>query len=447
MRKAVYNSAIPESILKSVNPGCRVSSFLFAARLIFILVMSASAVSALAADWSIPERQLAQKIVAVIGPGAAALTVENQSSLGRRNCEIVQNGLRSALEQLGVRLVKPEQAAATITLSLSENASSYVWVAQIRQGEADAAVVMVSMPRTGGATTVRDSTPMTLRKTLLWSQDTPILDVAILEENATPTRIATLDANKVTIYRMQGGKWQEEQSLPIAHLKPLPRDVRGRLMPAKDHLLDVNLPGVSCHSNAAVPLKLSCRETDDPWPLVPPGLVGNASVFPGAGAESRSVIPSVTGFFAPTRNFFTGAITPALGKFTNVSKFYSSAMLPREKYTLWFFATTDGQIHMVDGMNDQTARVDWGPSIASLKTNCGAGWQILATSRGVRSSDSVRAYEFPDRDAVAVSAELDFPGSITEMWTEARGDTAIAIAKNAETGDYEAYRLAMACGQ
>ena len=54
---------------------------------------------------------------------------------------------------------------------------------------------------------------------------------------------------------------------------------------------------------------------------------------------------AVAAFFAPTRNFFTGVLTPGVGKFRTVSKFYSAALLPREKYLLWLFAATDGQVH------------------------------------------------------------------------------------------------------
>jgi hypothetical protein len=46
---------------------------------------------------------------------------------------------------------------------------------------------------------------------------------------------------------------------------------------------------------------------------------------------------------------------------------------------------------------------------------------------------------------VAVSATVDLPGTLSELWTESSGDTAIAIVKNRETGNYEAFRLAMAC--
>ena len=63
---------------------------------------------------------------------------------------------------------------------------------------------------------------------------------------------------------------------------------------------------------------------------------------------------------------------------------------------------------MVDGMSDQVVKLDWGSDLTSVKTSCGAGWQVLATSSAEETGDSVRAYEFPDRDPVAVSAAVDF---------------------------------------
>ena len=443
MRAAVYNSAIPNML----NRRSRTAHGLLVAVWIYCVVLGL-AISTNATDWSSPEQQLARRIVAVTGPGAVAFTVENRSTLGRRDQEAIQNGLRSALESAGVHFVKAEQAAATVTISLSENTASYVWVAEIRQGAGDASVVMVSAPRPPGLIAAHDSVPLSLRKIPLFSQTDRILDVAVLEENAAPTHIAVLDGENVSLYRMQGGKWQTEQALSIAHTRPWPRDLRGRLIPARDHLLDVYLPGVICRSTAAMPLTLNCRESDDPWPLLSGSLNGGGlSVFPSAGLANgaATVIPQIRAFFAPTRNFFTGALTPAVGKFTAVSKFYSAALLPREKYSLWLFAGTDGQIHMIDGVSDQIAKLAWGSDLTSVRTSCGAGWQVLATNSGDPGEDSVRAYEFPDRDPVAVSASVDFPGEITAFWTEAKGDTAVVVVK--ETGSYEAFRVALACSQ
>jgi hypothetical protein len=191
---------------------------------------------------------------------------------------------------------------------------------------------------------------------------------------------------------------------------------------------------------------MNCRENEDPWPLVPAGLSGAVAVFPTATSASLT-IPPVGAFFAPTRNFFTGVLTSSVGKSTNVPKFYSAAFLPRENYLLWLFAATDDRLHEVDGVSDQTTRLNWGSDLTSVKTSCGAGWQVLATSTDIGGGDSVRAYEFPDRDPIAVTAAIEFTGAITALWTEAKGDTAVVVAKNRETGSYEAFRLAISCTQ
>jgi hypothetical protein len=61
--------------------------------------------------------------------------------------------------------------------------------------------------------------------------------------------------------------------------------------------------------------------------------------------------------------------------------------------------------------------------------------------------DTIRTYEIADRDPVPVTAALDFAGEITALWTEAKGDSAIAVVRDQETGEYEAFRVAVACSQ
>jgi len=439
VKSAVYNSGIPNM----VNRALRVAHGLRVVLQIFLLVVL-STMAASSADWSAPEQQLAVSIVAVTGPGAVALTVENRSSLGRRDSEIIGNGLRAALESAGLRFVSQEQAAASVAISLSENPKSYVWVAEIHQGTGDRAVVMVSVPRADETTAGHDSPPLSLKRIPLWTQEKQILDVAVLEEGAAPTHIAVLDSEKVSLYRLQGGKWQVEQMLRLAHAHAWPRDLRGRLVPARDHLLDVYLPGVFCRSTSGGPLALNCRESDDPWPLGPDS--SNGAGFGTAGGNGAAT-PPLAAFFASPRNFFTGALAPGLGKLTTVPKFYSAAPVAKDKYVLWLFASLDGQIHMVDGLSDSPAKLGWGSDLASLKTACGAGAQVLATVASEQNSESIRAYELPDRDPVPVSAAMELPGAVTALWTEAKGDTAIVVTRNRESGSYEASRVAVACGQ
>ena len=107
MPSAVYNLAIPNMLNCPLRSG---SSPTAALRISFLVL--GLAVGVYAADWNGPEQELARKVASVTGPGAVALTVENRSSLGRRDSAIITNGLRAALGAAGLRLVKPEQAAA-----------------------------------------------------------------------------------------------------------------------------------------------------------------------------------------------------------------------------------------------------------------------------------------------------------------------------------------------
>jgi hypothetical protein len=443
-----YNLPIPTIISNLVSSLRRAALRAGSVGEIVFLVL-ALLVTARASDWSAPEQQLTEKILALTGSAPVSVSFENRSSLTRRDLEIVQNGLLSALKNAGLHITGPEQASSSVAITFSENVTSYVWLAEIRRGQNESQAVLVSLPRQLSRAGAGDSVPLSLRKIPIWSQPGLMLDVAVLEENSTPTRIAVLEPEKLSVYRFQGGRWFPERAFSIAHAAPWPRDLRGRLFPSKDHL-GIFLPGVACEGSGSIPTNLNCRQSDDPWPLVVPALTGlSGSVFPSAGtvSDSSATLSPTSAFFASSRNFFTGTLTSTGGKSISIAKFYSAAPLPHEKSILWLFAALDDQLHVVDGSGDRAIKLNWGSDIASVKTSCGAGWQVMATGSIAGAPDSVRAFEVPERDPVPVSGAVGFAGPISALWTEARGDTAIAIVRNEETGGYEAFRLAMACGQ
>ena len=320
------------------------------------------------------------------------------------------------------------QSAATVRVSISQNQQMSLLVAEIRLGTGDPKVVMAAAPGAPVAAPVRSSASLSIRRTPLWSQDAAILDAALLADS-NPEHLLVLDANNVTLYRMAGGHWQLDQTFPIVHARAWPRDLRGRIALSQDHLFDAYLPGVICSAVLASPLRMECHEVDDPWPLA------------GAPFNLRA-------FFSPTRNFFNGILVPGIGQQTSVLPFYSAAPLPRDKYVLWVMAGVDGAVHMVDGMTDRTSpQLAWGSDMATLKSSCGLGWQVLATTAGSGTVDSVRAYEIADREPRAVSEPLDFAGRITALWTKDDGITAVAVQRDSETGKYEAFSLAISCSQ
>ena len=382
--------------------------------------------AAAGSQWSTPDSQLAQKIAAATGPGAVALNLVNRSSLSQSEVDEVRRGLLTELGALGVHFVAEDQAAATVRVFLSENLQSYVWLAEIHQGNNEPLVVMVSVLRSGaGGSGQPATTPMTIRKMPLWTDDNRILDVA--QPGGNSQVLVVLEADRVLLLTLQSGRWQQTQSLAIPHRLPWPRDLRGHVLPRKEHLFDVYLPGVFCQSTTTAPLGLSCHESDDPWPL--------------SGAEF-----GLRGFFAASRNFFTGVLAPGIQKQTTTSPFYTAAPVPREGYTLWLFSSADGQIHLLDGMTDQAAgRLNWGSDIAAVRSACGLGWQVLATSQGAGPGDAVTAFQIADREPVAVSPALEFDGGLTALWSEADATSAVAVLHESQTGRYESYRLSIAC--
>jgi hypothetical protein len=398
---------------------------------LFLLVTIFFPASLWASSLGDTSRQLAGKIAAAAGPGAFALEVTNRSSLDERSVREVRGALEAQLHVEGVQTAKAEQATGTIAVVLSESLREYVWSAEIVVGSDEKKVALVSLPRPPTEASFTAALPIVLKTTFLFELEQPILDAALVEMPGG-SRLIVLDDGAVSIYRQKGvnpaARWELEASFAISHSRTFPRDLRGRLLLRRDHLFDVYLPGTFCRSSAIAPLTLTCNDSDDPWPLT---------------SEDNSV----RAFFAASRNFFTGALSPGIGKNSNVPSFYSAAALSRSNYTLWMFAAVDGSLHVVDGMTDQLIRGGkWGSDLAAVHSNCGTGTQLLVSDRGDSERDGLRAFEIPDRDLVVASAAVEFDGQIVALWPESSGNGAMAIVRRKGTGWYEAYRVSVSCG-
>src|SRR5262249_20617937 len=145
------------------------------------------------------------------------------------------------------------------------------------------------------------------------------------------------------------------------------------------------------------PLSIACHEGDDFWPIGTDQWPLNAA-------------------FAQTRNFFTGALSPGLGK--QAPAFYSAAPVPNDRGASWLLTAVDGRVHFLDGANDVVlGKLSWGSDIAAVHSSCGTRWQILTTNTGTGQEDAVRAYEMPAQEPMGVGSSLSFPGGITSLWT------------------------------
>jgi hypothetical protein len=424
-----YNHRIPQMRARtssSLRPGW-LTSFLLAA---FFLPATLQA-----SNLADTARQLAHKIAADAGPGTIALEVTNRSSLDQKAMDEIRSTLEAQLLAEGVHAAKPEQSMGTVSVTLSESLREYVWTAVIVIGTDEKKIALVWLPRPSTEKPFAAAPAIALKATRMFAQQQPILDIALIDV-AGGFRPVVLSDGVVSVYRQQGpnpsGRWELESAFPIAHARPFPRDLRGRLLLRRDHLFDIYLPGTFCRSSGVAPLTITCRDTDDPWPLTP-----NED--------------GVRAFFAGSRNFFTGALSPGIGKVSTVPSFYSAAVLPRSNYTLWAIAAVDGSLHLVDGMTDQLVRgTKWGSDLAAVHSGCGSGTQLLVSDGSTLASvnserDALRAFEVPDRDPLPVSAALEFEGQVVTLWPETNGNSATTIVKRRDTGWYEAYRISISC--
>ena len=98
-------------------------------------------------------------------------------------------------------------------------------------------------------------------------------------------------------------------------------------------------------------------------------------------------------------------------------------------------------------MTQQTAsKIRWGSELAGIRAACRPEWFVLATSQD-EQEDSIQAFEFPDREPLAVSQRLTINGPVMALWPQQNGESVTAVYSNSETGNYEALQLTLACGQ
>ena len=420
---------------------------------LFVLALAAGAHAA--ERWDAQLSSFAKKIAAVSGPGTATLEIRNLSSLPADQVAAIRRPLELQLRAAGIQLRPEHEASFGIRVTLSENQRGWLWIAEVQQGtETRVAMLEVAEERSGGAPA--NAPPMTLHSTLLFSTSDVLLDAQPLQ--SPRGTLVALTTRSAVLYQQQDGRWQpvRELSLPL-HIN-MPRDPRGRVVPAADHPFDLYFPGGNCAATGdrVDSIALNCIASDDPWPLG-----GQKAVY------------------NPARNSFTGLLVPGVGRAT--PPFYSAAPVPhpntpaagaQANYALWVIAGVDGHVSSFDGTNERrlggSAR-EWGSDIAALRgvpsapavgvlgqnSGCGSGTQLLATGNGsAADSDSLQAFEMADREPLAASAPLKFNGSITALWSASGEGTATVVVHTGQQtgqqlkqGGYDAYSVSLACSQ
>ena len=311
------------------------------------------------------------------------ITSRNVSSLSVAEAAKAQMAVSRALQRR-VRNPMPVE----LTLTISENVRGYLLVAEIRR-ENESVVEMTEFQAAPSLKKLAFA-PFTIESKLLWEQQVPILDVALLQDS-----MLVLDTAGLARFELRDGKWERTAAveLPVAV-----RDPRGRLETNVDSA-KVQEPGMTC----TLPIKMT------------------------APAECED-----GGSFKATRN--TQDLRDWRGEF------FSSVELGGDTIV----AEVDGRIHIYDGAHAPQAVFEgWGSDFATIAA-CG-GRHIMAAAGDATSSDSVALYELPNRAPVRVSEPMEFPGPVTALWPA--GEGAMAVVRNLSTGKYAAYSLTLDCSR
>jgi len=374
-------------------------------------------------------RELARKVAASVGAAIQGeLTIapdfvnlsslssfEFQKACGAFHDEIKQQtqAFRAASSQ--------EIAPASVNVTLAEDLHGFLWVAQVTQGQSQQ-TVFVSVPREMVAQTSQITPSVTLQREFLLSQPEPILDASLLavSPRSAPS-LLVLQPSRVALFAQQNGAWQLQSEATIAHAASWPRDVRGRLQQGADGEEAV-LPGVICNITVSSALSASCKPGNAGW-LFSTGFLRALSLLPMAAANG---------------NTFT---FPALGAQEEFSSLAVIAPPASSGASVPVIATTpDGRALLFEGSSAPIASFPgWGSDVAALYSTSRARWPLLVTRAGDWTApDSIQAFDVIDRQAVAVSGEINFDGSITALWSEDE-NTVLAVSRNIKTGMYEAY--------
>ena len=349
----------------------------------FLLVIIAVAARADTLDDAVAA--LAKRISARLQASETVrITSRNVSSLPASDAAKVQTALARGLQRR-VRNPMPVE----LTLTISENLRGYVLVAEIRR-ENETVVEMAEF-QTAVSLTKPALAPFTIESKLLWEQEIPILDAALLADS-----MLVLDTAGLSRYERREGKWERSATveLPVAV-----RDPRGRLETNADSV-KIQEPGMTCTVSIKMTAPAQCEDG---------------------------------GLFKATRN------TQDLHDWRG--EFFSSVELGGDTVV----AEVDGRIHIYDGAHAPQAVFEgWGSDFALIAA-CGGRHVAAAASGDAASSDSVALYEFANRLPVRVSEPMEFPGPVTTLWPT--GEGAMAVARNLSTGKYAAYSLTLDCGR
>ncbi len=228
--------------------------------------------------WDSAVESLASKLAGDVALHATiSLTVKNLSSLDSAAVAGIRADLEMGLRRRGFVLSSPDSAKAAATtaieLTLSENLLEYVWVANIYRSDGERNAI-VSVSRAAATLAAAPEPAISLQRQIIWRQAGKILDFAVGTNDAGGGfALVVLEPERLAFYKSAGEQLELDRAVAIAHAKPWPRDLHGRI-DLEAH--SASLPGLHCIGNFDHPETIQCTET--PSEEEAPQLLADATI-------------------------------------------------------------------------------------------------------------------------------------------------------------------------
>jgi hypothetical protein len=402
-------------------------------------------------------RVLAQKASSLlVAHGKIGIRTRNLASLDPERISHLSLTVERELQTRGHKISQGDSTGASLTVTFSQNATSLLVIGELAEN-GQSHFLVESLALSAIPSTSSSSQKPTLLKELIWKQESPIVDLKSLGSvGEKPEHLAVLSPNALFLYGKKDSEWSLLKTFPIPRSTTRSRDPRGQLFQTRENAtsrLSVDLPRLNCRidlSGAISSATMDCTSNDKEE------LVGLAMLTAGPYLFDNAARWDSSG------NSFTGELYGESGIRLKIEPFYSASFLglnSEKSDGLLISAGVDGRSRLSDkNLKVLESFVGWGSELTAMLSDCDANWSVLATGKADwTDNDRITAFQFVEPAALTLDSSVDLPGPVLSLGPEqipSEGDFtgglrngALAIVRNLKTGEYEAYRISMACSR
>jgi len=365
---------------------------------------------------------------------ALSYTWENRSSVSSTTSERMREAFVKELERLHSHAVLASEADLSIVIT--EGPSHINLIAEV-SNQGHELIGSATLPKGQFTAAERLRTALRLDRQLLWQQPEMMFDLARSNDpSGKPDVMLVLGRESLSLYRWNQENWLLKDSLPLPHSKLPQRDQRGEIH-LEDHFFQFHLPGIECDGDAWQKLSFECEERTGIW------RADFDAMLPFSLDPGRSFFAVDPHYIGPKKFSLAGFFSAARSRYSQEHFQYQTAVAGADGHTYVYLDENEKE-HIPESV--ERLPVEWGSDLVSLSINCREGLLVVASgARDHTSRDTLQGFEVDPRTVTPVTAAAEFPGPILSLRNASESE-AIAIAFNLTTGNYEAYRVTMVCG-